>query len=86
MESYKLAVVYRAYQEGAHYVARERSASHQRSAPSLLARARRASHLLASWLGGQMLQARRQQRARSAPPTNVLRSTSVVAGSPSSVK
>jgi hypothetical protein len=86
MESYKLAVVYRAYQEGMHYVSRERSATPQRSTPSLLARARRASHLLASWFGGQMLQARGRQRARIAPPTNVLRSTSVVTGSPSSVK
>ena len=86
MESYKLAVVYRAYQEGLHDVARERSATPQRSAPSLLARAQRASHLLASWLGGQMLQARGQQMARIAPPKNVLRSTPVIAGSPSSVK
>lgn len=84
MESYKLAVVYRAYQEGLHYVARERSATPQRSAPSLLARARRASHLLASWLGEQMLQVRGQRRVRVAPPIHVLTTTSA-AGSPSSV-
>jgi hypothetical protein len=86
MESYKLAVVYRAYQEGLHDVARERSATPQRSAPSLLARARRASHLLASWLGGQMLQVRGQQRVRIAPPSHGLTMTSVAVGSPSSVK
>jgi hypothetical protein len=86
MESYKLAVAYRAFQEGQHHAPRERSATRQRSAPSLLAKARRALHLFASWISGRMLQVRGQQGVRVTPASHVLTTTSVAAGSSSSGK
>jgi hypothetical protein len=86
MESYKLAVVYRAYQEGLHNAGSEQSVNRQRSAPSLLAKVRRASHLFAFWLNGRMRQVRGQQRVRVTPRSHVLTTTSVAAGSSSSGK